>query len=63
MLFGHFFKWQQAPEILAMAGHTWQPFGGAGYFVLLALLAMAMDTTVEGGTGIVVGVDKRRAKE
>lgn len=40
--FGHFFKWRQAPEVLAMAGHTWQPFGGAGYFVLLALLALAL---------------------
>jgi hypothetical protein len=40
--FGHFFKWRQAPDILAMAGHTWQPFGGAGYFVLLALLALAL---------------------
>jgi len=40
--FGHFFKWGQAPEVLAMAGHTWQPFGGAGYFVLLALLALAL---------------------
>ena len=40
--FGHFFKWGQAPEVLAMAGHTWQPFGGAGYFVLLALLALGM---------------------
>jgi hypothetical protein len=40
--FGHFFKWGQAPEVLAMAGHTWQPFGGAGYFVLLALLILGM---------------------
>ncbi|MDY7077266.1 MAG: hypothetical protein SXV54_10115 [Chloroflexota bacterium] len=40
--FGHFFKWRQAPGVLAMAGHTWQPFGGAGYFVLLALLALAV---------------------
>ena len=40
--FGHFFKWGQAPDVLAMAGHTWQPFGGAGYFVLLALLALAL---------------------
>jgi hypothetical protein len=40
--FGHFFKWGQAPDVLAMAGHTWQPFGGAGYFVLLALLALAV---------------------
>lgn len=40
--FGHFFKWGQAPQVLAMAGHIWQPFGGAGYFVLLALLALAL---------------------
>ena len=40
--FGHFFKWRQAPDVLAMAGHTWQPFGGAGYFVLLALLALSL---------------------
>jgi len=40
--FGHFFKWGQARQALALAGHTWQPFGGAGYFVLLALLALAL---------------------
>ncbi len=40
--FGHFFKWEQASEVLAMAGHTWQPFGGAGYFVLLILLALSV---------------------
>ena len=39
--FGHFFKWEQRAEVLASVGHTWQPFGGAGYFVLLALLALA----------------------
>jgi hypothetical protein len=40
--FGHFFRWRQARSVLAMAGHTWQPFGGAGYFVLLALLGLAL---------------------
>ena len=40
--FGHFFKWQQARDVLALAGHVWQPFGGAGYFVLLAVLALAV---------------------
>ncbi len=40
--FGHFFKWRQARSVLAMVGHTWQPFGGAGYFVLLILLVMAL---------------------
>ncbi len=39
--FDHFFKWSQAPQLLAELGKTWQPFGGAGFFVLLALLAMA----------------------
>jgi hypothetical protein len=30
------------PQVLAELGRTWQPFGGAGYFVLLALLGIAM---------------------
>jgi hypothetical protein len=39
--FGHFFKWSQTEQIIAELGRTWQPFGGAGYFVILALLALA----------------------
>jgi hypothetical protein len=39
--FGHYFKWSQAGQVLAELGHTWQPFGGAGYFVILALLVLA----------------------
>ncbi len=39
--FGHFFRWRQMGQVLAMAGHVWQPFGGAGYVVLLALLILA----------------------
>ncbi len=39
--FGHYFKWSQAAQVWQEAGHTWQPFGGAGYFVLLALLGLA----------------------
>ncbi|HWQ15641.1 MAG TPA: hypothetical protein VNL77_22765 [Roseiflexaceae bacterium] len=38
--FFHFFKWRQTPEILATLGRTWQPFGGSGFFVLIALLAL-----------------------
>jgi hypothetical protein len=38
--FYHFFKWQQTPEIVASLGLTWQPFGGSGYFVLVALLIL-----------------------
>jgi hypothetical protein len=38
--FFHYFKWRQTPEILAGLGRTWQPFGGSGFFVLVALLAL-----------------------
>jgi hypothetical protein len=40
--FGHFFKWSQAGQVLAELGKTWQPFGGAGYFVILILLILAI---------------------
>lgn len=40
--FGHFFKWSQTPQVLATLGKTWQPFGGAGYFVVLVLLGLAL---------------------
>jgi spermidine synthase len=36
--FFHYFRWRQTPEVLAGLGRTWQPFGGSGYFVLVALL-------------------------
>jgi hypothetical protein len=39
--FGHYFKWEQAGQVWAQLGKTWQPFGGAGYFVLVVLLAFA----------------------
>jgi hypothetical protein len=38
--FFHYFKWRQTPEILAALGQSWQPFGGSGYFVLVALLIL-----------------------
>src|SRR5687768_8051366 len=40
--FGHYFKWSQAPQVLAEFGKAWQPFGGAGYFVIVALLVLAI---------------------
>jgi len=40
--FFHFFKWRQAPQVLRELGKSWQPFGGAGYFVLLVLLALGL---------------------
>lgn len=38
--FFHYFKWEQTPEILAGLGLSWQPFGGSGFFVLVALLLL-----------------------
>ncbi len=40
--FFHFFTWQQTPDVLAALGHTWQPFGGSGYFLLLLLLGLVL---------------------
>jgi len=39
--FNHYFKWSQIPQILAEFGKTWQPFGGAGYFVVFGLLLLS----------------------
>lgn len=38
--FFHFFKWEQTPTVIALLGRTWQPFGGSGYLILVALLAL-----------------------
>lgn len=38
--FYHFFTWKQTPDLIATIGKTWQPFGGSGYFVLIALLVL-----------------------
>jgi hypothetical protein len=38
--FFHFFKWEQTPQVFAMLGRVWQPFGGSGYFMLVALLLL-----------------------
>jgi len=39
--FSHSFKWEQTSQVIAEMGKTWQPFGGAGYFVVIVLLALA----------------------
>jgi hypothetical protein len=43
--FFHFFKWGQTRAILQQLGRTWQPWGGSGYFVLVALLLGAVVTS------------------
>lgn len=40
--FFHFFKWEQTPQVLQLLGKTWQPFGGSGYLILLALVALTL---------------------
>ncbi|MFO8037682.1 MAG: hypothetical protein R6U57_13750 [Anaerolineales bacterium] len=40
--FFHYFTWGQTPQVFAALGRTWQPFGGSGYFVLLALLGLVL---------------------
>ena len=38
--FFHFFKIDQIDAILKNWGHTWQPFGGAGYIVIMTVLSL-----------------------
>ncbi len=40
--FFHFFRWGQTSSILQSLGKTWQPFGGSGYLILVALLVLAV---------------------
>jgi hypothetical protein len=40
--FFHFFKWEQTPQVLQLIGKLWQPFGGSGYLILLALLGVSV---------------------
>ena len=40
--FFHFFRWAQTRAVLEQLGRTWQPWGGSGYFVLVALLGVAL---------------------
>jgi hypothetical protein len=55
--FAHYFKWTQAPQILAELGTAWLPFGGAGYFVILVLLVLAI---LFAGVLIILPVEMRR---
>jgi hypothetical protein len=43
--FFHFFRWQQTGAVLQQLGRTWQPWGGSGYLVLVALLVLAAVTS------------------
>jgi hypothetical protein len=43
--FFHFFKWGQTRAVLQQLGKIWLPWGGSGFFVLVALLAVAAVTS------------------
>ena len=38
----HLFRWSQTPEILRNLGRTFQPFGGAGFLIVLSSLLVAV---------------------
>ena len=57
--FFHFFKWEQTPQVLQLLGKVWQPFGGSGYLILLALLALSIVTS--GGLILVPLLGTKRA--
>jgi hypothetical protein len=40
--FFHYFKWGQTQAILQQLGRTFQPFGGSGFLILVALLVLAV---------------------
>ena len=44
--FFHYFDWTLWREILSTTGRTWQPFGGAGFLVLVPLAAAATGAAV-----------------
>ncbi len=40
--FGHYFKWSQFKQVIEEFGKSWQPFGGAGFLVLILLLIVVL---------------------
>jgi hypothetical protein len=60
--FFHFFKWAQTPTVLALLGKTWQPFGGSGYLIVLALLIMVTLLSLVFIALPIVAIARRRAE-
>lgn len=40
--FFHFFRWRQLPDVFGRLGKIWQPFGGAGFLVILMFLGFVL---------------------
>jgi hypothetical protein len=57
--FFHFFRWRQTPALLQRLGQTWQPFGGSGYLVLLALLLLVTAFAIPLALGPLVLLRRR----
>jgi predicted membrane-bound spermidine synthase len=58
--FFHFFRWRQTPEILSTLGLIWQPFGGSGYLVLIALLTLMVIFALPVAISPLILLRKRR---
>jgi hypothetical protein len=58
--FYHFFRWRQTPQVLASLGRVWQPFGGSGYLVLLALLSLMVLLALPLGLAPLIILRNRR---
>lgn len=60
--FFHFFKWEQTGTVLALLGKTWQPFGGSGYLILLALLVVVIALSVALVVAPIVAIRRRQRR-
>ena len=60
--FFHYFDWTQWREVLSTTGRTWQPFGGAGFLVLVPLAAAATGAAVLTMVAPLMGRRRRGAR-
>ena len=60
--FFHYFDWTLWREILSTTGRTWQPFGGAGFLVLVPLAAAATGAAVLTMIAPLMGRRRRGAR-
>jgi len=56
--FFQFFRWEHTAAVLESLGRRWQPFGGSGYLVVVALLGFALLATA---LAIVLPIAARRS--
>ena len=61
--FFHYFDWTQWREVLSTTGRTWQPFGGAGFLVLVPLAAVATGAAAVTMVAPLMGRRRRGASQ